>query len=324
MINFQFSLSFGLLLVLVTLLNAKTKCYHCGLEISDDYVMFEGKSYHKACYEEHVQLRCDHCGETIEGQFNIADGKNYHPDCYRDNILQKCDICGDPLQGRYYTDYWGNSYHLSHPRDYPECSSCGRLICESLTSGGYKLSDGRHICTICNETAVTNEYQVESSMRYVRRLLASNHISELPEHIPVSLVDQGRLKRVSSLYSDAMKGFTDHNMNSRNGVVVSKESHIYILSDLPQTMFRAVLAHELLHVYLFDRSLDLRSDIREGFCNLGSELVYRESASRFAKYQLVNMVESPDPDYGAGYRKMSDLLARRGWKLLLSELVGIH
>lgn len=286
--------------------------------------MFEGRSYHKECYEKHVQLRCDACGETIEGQFNIADGKNYHPECYREDILEKCNICGQPLAGKYYTDFWGNSFHLSHSNEFPECSSCGRLICDGLTGGGYELNDGRYLCAICNETAVTDEYQVQTAMRFVRRLLASNHVADLPEDIPVSLVDMKNLKRISSIYNDSMKGFTDHNMSTRNGVVVSKTSHIYILTDLPEVMFRAVLAHELLHVYLFERDLDLRSDIREGFCNLGSELVYEDTPTKFAKYQLANMMESPDPDYGAGYRKMSGILAKRGWRSLLSELASIR
>lgn len=286
--------------------------------------MYEGRSYHKECYEKHIQLRCDHCGEVIEGDYNISDGKNYHPTCYRENVVDRCDICEEPLVGRYYTDYWGNSFHLNHSSELHECSTCGRLISEALTGGGYQLSDGRMSCSICNETAVSDPYQVKSALRYTKRLLASNHITNLPDDIPVSLVDQDELKRISRIYNDSMKGFTDHNMSSRNGVVVSRSSHIYILSELPETMFRAVLAHELLHVYLFERDLDLRSDIREGFCNLGSELVYRDTPTRFAEYHIANMLESPDPDYGGGYRKMSALLETRGWTMLLRDLPSIR
>ena len=89
-------------------------------------------------------------------------------------------------------------------------------------------------------------------------------------------------------------------------------------------MFRAVLAHELLHVYLFERDLDLRSDIREGFCNLGSQLVYMDTPSAFSRYQLENMQKSPDPDYGAGYRKMSAHLVKRGWMDLLRDLPNLR
>jgi hypothetical protein len=121
-----------------------------------------------------------------------------------------------------------------------------------------------------------------------------------------------------------MQGFTDHNTKSRNGKIISSSSHIYILTNLPRTLFRAVLAHELLHVYLFQNDLDLRSDIREGFCNLGSELVYENDRSEFAKFRLANMKASLDPDYGVGYRKMSTLLYKKGWYQLLETLAIIE
>jgi hypothetical protein len=189
-----------------------------------------------------------------------------------------------------------------------------------LTGGGFELSDGRHLCGICNETEVSEDFLLESSIAYVRRLLTTNGITNLPDDIPITLVDQHRLKQLALSYSDAMHGFTDHNIQTRNGRVVSKDSHIYILSHLPLTMFRAVLAHELMHVYLFERDLDLRSDIREGFCNLGSEMVYKDTRSEFAKFRLLNMEKSQDPDYGFGYRKMSQLLDKRGWRYLLETL----
>ena len=158
----------------------------------------------------------------------------------------------------------------------------------------------------------------------MHRLLESKGIYNLPADIPITLVNQERLKQLATSYSDAMHGFTDHNMQTRNGRVVSKNSHIYILSHLPLTMFRAILAHELMHVYLFERDLDLRSDIREGFCNLGAALVYRDSRSEYAKFRLLNMEQSQDPDYGYGYRKMSAELDRWGWRYLLESLGSIR
>lgn len=247
----------------------------------------------------------------------------YHPQCYTDHILPRCDICENPLWGTYYTDFWGNSFHDNHATELPECHTCGRLICEGLTGGGYELSDGRKLCHICNETAVTGDFLLESSLSYVRRLLVYNGINNLPDEIPITLVDRQRLQQLSTAYSKDMHGFTDHNIQTLNGLVVSKVSHIYILSHLPMIMFRAVLAHELLHVYLFERDLDLRSDIREGFCNLGSEIVYADNPTDYANFRRLNMTRSPDPDYGVGYRKMSRLLDRRGWSYLLDSLEEI-
>ncbi len=311
-------------LLLVSTLSAELKCGYCEKTITGNYLTSEGKSYHEDCYREHIQPHCEHCSELIYDAYNILDGKKYHPECYTNHIIPKCDICEGPLTGTYIDDFWGNSYHASHNSELPECHSCGRLICENLTRGGFKLSDGRHVCSICNETAVEGDFLLESSLDHVKRLLESNEIDGLPEDIPITLVDSHTLKKLSKIYSDSVHGFTDHSMQTRNGRVVSRESHIYILSHLPLTMFRAVLAHELLHVYLFEHDLDLRSDIREGFCNLGSEMVYEYSRSEYARFQLRNMQESQDPDYGIGYRKMSRELDKKGWRYLLETLDSIR
>jgi len=312
-----------LILASLSILTAELKCSYCNKAITGSYLTSDGKSYHEDCYRDHIQPRCDYCKKLIHDAFNILDNKKYHPDCYTDHIVPRCEICESPLLGRYISDYWGNAYHQSHNSELPECQSCGRLICKNLTNGGFKLSDGRHVCSICNETAVVGDFLLESSMDYVKRLLTSNGIDDLPNDIPISLVDSQTLKRLSKTYSDAMHGFTDQSMQTRNGQVISKESHIYILSHLPLIMFRAVLAHELLHVYLFEKDLDLKSEIREGFCNLGSEMVYKNSSSEFAKFRQRNMLDNQDPDYGYGYRKMSKQLDQKGWRYLLETLGSI-
>jgi len=304
--------------------SAEVTCQYCKKPITGSYVGVEGKTYHERCYQDHIQPRCDYCGELIDGQYNLSNDKMYHPACFTNHILPRCSICNGPLEGTYFTDYWNNSFHASHSSELPECSSCGRLICDELTSGGFQLSDGRFLCGICNETAVDGDFLLESSLTYVRRLLESVGIDNLPDDISISLVDQRELKKRSLYYSDAMHGFTENNIQTLGGKVISKDSHIYILSHLPLTMFRAVLAHELLHVYLFGRDLELRSDIREGFCNLGSELVYKDNHSDYARFRLLNMEMSEDPDYGYGYRKMSKLLDKRGWRYLLATLNEIN
>lgn len=318
------TLLFALIMLLGNIQAQDLKCSYCNKTITGNYLTADAKSYHENCYRDHVQPRCEHCGKLIDGKYAIINDKMYHPTCYTNHILPKCAICDQPLQGKYYTDYWGNSFHGSHSSELPECSTCGRLICEELTLGGFELEDGRFLCGICNETEVSGDFLLGSSISYVRRLLASNGINNLPADIPITLVDQQRLKQLASSYSDAMHGFTDHNMQIRNGEVVSKDNHIYILSHLPLTMFRAILAHELMHVYLFQRDLDLRSDIREGFCNLGTAMVYKDTPSEYAQFRLLNMEKSLDPDYGIGYRKMSAELDRKGWRYLLESLGSIR
>jgi len=308
------------LLILSAIDADQLDCQHCKDGIADTYISIQGKPYHETCYRDHIQPRCDHCGKPIEKKFITFEAENYHEACYRNYVLIKCAICTEPLEGRYYTDFWENSFHATHADELPECNTCGRLICESLTQGGYTLGDGRFLCSICNETAVRSDFLLGSSLDYVRNLLQSHGINNLPTEIPITLVDRLELKRLASSYSDAMNGFTQHHIQTQNGTILSRESHIYILDHLPLTMFKAVLAHELLHVYLFERDLSLPSHIGEGFCNLGSALVYQDIPSDYAKFRLENMHASQDPDYGIGYRNMDALLQQRGWRYLLATL----
>ena len=308
----------------VVILAEQPRCSYCNKLIEGTYLTSDAKTYHEDCYRDHIQPRCEHCKALISGKYTILDNKKYHSHCYIDNIIPRCDICEDPLHGSYYVDFWKNSYHSYHSDNLSECYTCSRLICDALTYGGYELTDGRNLCRICNETAVTDNFLLESSMHTVKRLLAYNGVDDLPENIPVTLVDRETLKKLAESNSDAMHGFTDLSVQTINGRIVSRESHIYILSHLPFLMFKAVLAHELLHVYLFENGLDLRSDIREGFCNLGSEMIYKNDNSEFAQFRLRNMMESQDPDYGIGYQKMSRELERKGWSYLLETLGSIR
>jgi len=308
-----------LFFISVNLLGQQT-CSYCGKDILGEYLTNARGSYHPSCYRDHVQPRCAYCKKPIEDSYKILDNKNYHVDCYYDHILNKCDFCLEPLEGTYLTDSWGNAYHKYHEVGGSKCGTCGRLISENFSQGGFQLSDGRVVCGICESTSVTSETYRKAYLREVKRLLEQHGIDRLPDEVPISLVDARTLQNLSKIESESMRAFTDHRSELINGQVVSKTSHIYILNHLPLVVFKAVLAHELLHVYLFEHDLDLSSANREGFCNLGSELVYESDGSEMAKFQLLSMQQSKDPDYGAGYRRMSEWLNQRGWVRLLDDL----
>ena len=64
------------------------------------------------------------------------------------------------------------------------------------------------------------------------------------------------------------------------------------------------------------------SAIEEGFCNLGSALVYSKDGGKIAKFHLENMQNNPDPDYGIGYRKMNSCLKKYGWTVLIEKILN--
>ena len=98
------------------------------------------------------------------------------------------------------------------------------------------------------------------------------------------------------------------------------EYQIYILDRLPTIEFEAVLAHEYLHVWLYNNNINLPPAQREGFCNLASAYLYEQNGSKLSQIHLNSMNTNSDPNYGEGYRKMKILLEKKGWKSLLQTL----
>ena len=75
-----------------------------------------------------------------------------------------------------------------------------------------------------------------------------------------------------------------------------------------------------MDVYLFKNNIKLSSQKREGFCNLGSRLVYEDYNDQFSNIKLDLMKKNKDPDYGKGYIIMSKILKQNGWHNLLINL----
>ena len=182
---------------------------------------------------------------------------------------------------------------------------------ESLGGGSQRVALGGDKNTLDKEN-----YNIK-----VLDVLKKVGIKDLPKKIPVTLVDnKSDLIKKSGHRHGNIQGYTNYEESSLAGKIINQDYHIYILSNLHKEIFNAVLAHELLHVYLFQNQIDLKSDIREGFCNLGSSLIYENYRSKLSKYKLKNMNENIDPDYGIGFRKMKSMRDKIGWKSLLKKL----
>ena len=164
--------------------------------------------------------------------------------------------------------------------------------------------------------------QIRASLAKVLKLMASNpaRFTEIPHNVPVQLVDLTTLKRLSRTLGQHGQGFTASNIVTENGKRVKVSYNIYILAGMPLIQFEAVLAHELLHVWLIEKEARLSSAQTEGFCNLGSELVYQSAASGMSDYLLKEMQTDPDRIYGDGYRKMTARLKRYGWQRLKNSI----
>lgn len=305
--------------------SVQIKCGHCHEKILKDYVTYENINYHNICYEKFIQLKCDFCFLVIENSYSFEKDKKYHKKCFVNNILDKCDICLKPLEGKFIVDYWDNKYHEKHQIEMPVCDSCSRIVSQELTGGGYLINKKRSICSLCIRMVVNKKNQIPNLSEEVRNSLELNGLINLPKVVPISLVDsKNELIKLSKNKLGNIKGYTHYNKTTLGGVTIKEDFHIYILSNLHSTAFKAVLAHEYLHVYLFMNNYYLNSDITEGFCNLGSQLIFQNIDTELSKYYLKSMYQNNDPDYGKGFIKMNSILERTGWKKLLDELMYIN
>ena len=326
MINDKRNFAFAIFLITVFFNIASSKnlkCKFCKNEINGRYITQEKNAYHEKCYKDHIQLKCDHCKNIINGIYNLKDEKSYHQQCFVNFVLDKCDVCYQPIEGEYIKDPWGNTYHNHHRSKMPLCESCNRLISKNTTDGGYRINGNRSVCNICRENVIHDKNEIENIYADLRNELKILGIINLPKTMSIKLIDtKEELYRISKIpSSDGLQGYTKYNYQTFGREKINENFTIFILSNLHEINFRAVLAHEMLHVYLFKNNISLRESLIEGFCNLGSKYVYDSNIeNKISELKLKSMYKSNHPEYGKGFRIMDSELERYGWSKLLKKL----
>jgi len=231
-------------------------------------------------------------------------------------INNECSVCLDKLDGSYLIDVWGNKFHSYHENDGYYCNSCSRLISEAITHGGYRTSDNRYICSLCYPGLIYEINSLEVSRISVINQLEKVGFLELPETISIILLDKSRLLGISEdAYHRNLKGFTKIKKNANK----SDNYIIYVLNNLHQIEFEAVLAHEYLHVWQNEYNIRLTNTDSEGLCNLGSELIYDNYNNQFSKI-LKTVLYNDTTIYGKGYKNMKKIKDELGWNRLIKKI----
>ena len=279
-----------------------------------DSVMIGGQYYHKSCRV------CHKCGEVIKLGKHEFGGHVYHASCYLESL--KCCVCGKQVLSPY-TDWYGNVACNEHAH---YCTFCGRIITPAI-GGEYPieygyLEDGirnirnAYICGDCKSTVISSDNDIERCRQDVMNIFNNNGISGIPVDIPISLSDM--LKEEESL------GLTPWGLNY-SYITSSRGSYsckITMKKDLPELQFKGTLGHELLHSWLYLYAIELPQNETEGFCNLGSMLIYKYYKSDISDFWVNYIMEqNDDPIYGEGYRLMKMRLDKLGWKGLMDALL---
>lgn len=214
----------------------------------------------------------------------------------------KCKICNNEITSSYIKNEWGEVIHSFHDRIL--CSCCNRFVCK----GGMSLNDGRFLCSDCVSTVVKDEKHIELVKKKVLEIFKINGLNDISENIPIKIVSVDYMAHLtgSGMKSTNQLGFTmTKGYYSLYGKKLSHE--IFMLDWQERTMFAGTLAHEYLHVWQNEKCIKLESSLCEGFCNLGSFIIYKAINSKLSHFLFEQMKKNPDPVYGDGFRKVKEI-----------------
>lgn len=280
-------------------------CYTCGLTISGSYTSVEGHYY---CAEHFL---CSVCNLPIHGRYT-KDKKNFvHVNCHPENKSERkdenCIICGEPFEDFYSIDHYQNKYHREHVKEYKSCSNCGRLICKAITNGGITYGDSREMCSICYKDALFLQADYNLIIKKVLRILKHNGIDVTKEEITIKPVNSFELKQEAGLLGkiDNLDGLCKPSkLTSSNSTTYFK---IFVLSGLPAISTESILAHELMHAWIFANTGSQSHSVEiEGICNYISFRYLQISENPGVHMEIRKLEENPNLTYGKSFRDIRE------------------
>lgn len=291
-------------------------CAECGRAITEDAFHTQGRVYHPSCFV------CEVCQRPISGTYSEQRGKVYHNDCFIDHVALKCSLCKDVLRGEYLQDYWGNSYCKRHDGEAPMCDSCGRFVSEKLTGGGTRYDDGRFICNICKPESITDIDEILEIVFEVAGHMKTFGMEVDYNGIQIHLIGRDKMMTLSGHHSNGLRGFTDYREDWRVfGKSQNRKMHIYLLYGMPRMEIINTVAHEMAHVWQFNRGR-FRNERAwsEGSCNYAAYLVLGKYPGRESSFFRTSLTRDIDPVYGDGFRRVKTLAESEGNKAWLRHL----
>lgn len=291
-------------------------CPACGEAITSNAFSTKGAVYHPDCF------RCAQCNRRISGSYSEYKGKNYHNDCFERHVALKCALCSGIVRGEYLQDFWGNSYCMRHEQDAPVCDSCGRFIADGTTGGGVRYDDGRFVCNICQPKSVTDIDEILDLVHDVAKQMRSAGMKVDYDGIRIHLIGRDEMQKLSGHHSEGLRGFTDYREDFRVfGKSHDRRMDMYLLYGMPRMELISTIAHELGHVWQFNRGC-FRNDRawNEGSCNYIAYLVLAKYPGRESSFFRASLSRDDDSVYGEGFRRVKNLAEAEGTKSWLRYL----
>lgn len=210
-----------------------------------------------------------------------------------------CIYCGTPIVGTYCKDPYGQAAHAEHAK---MCFCCGRFV----VAGTPQMADGRFQCEDCRRKEVSKDEHIAWVDKRVRDMLARHGITDIPKQVSYELVVPkvvpGRKPTATHQMGQTVTTVTGWQMRHR----------VRMLNHLHRIVYAGVLGHELLHVWQNEHHIHLSEELTEGFCNLGSWVVYEQIGTAVSKAMMEKLLKDPTPIYGEGFRRVKALYDKLG------------
>ncbi|MCP4705732.1 MAG: protein DA1, partial [candidate division Zixibacteria bacterium] len=166
-----------------------------------------------------------------------------------------------------------------------------------------------------------NIREAEKLMSFITQKLNKYGLKIDLTNVELKLVDRNHLANLAHSRTKDFSGFTKFIGKKTQYETVSTKFEIFILHGMPKDRFRATMAHELMHVWLYSYApMDMDPALTEGSCNYASYLLLQNDRSKEVAYILSSMEKDPDIFYGDGYRRVKKLVRRLGIEVWLEYL----
>ncbi|MAV64602.1 MAG: hypothetical protein CBC84_000475 [Pelagibacteraceae bacterium TMED124] len=233
----------------------------------------------------------------------------------------ECSICSSNIKSKeYLIDIWGNPFHISHQKEGIFCECCSRIISKKITNGGYQLNDGRYICSLCDASIIKNDDDINNSFIKVQKKLYKEGLEiDNINNIEVKLINRSEMKKYYNFNeNNHLQGITKISIGS------DKIFKIFILNNTPKIQFEATLAHELLHVWLYENNIKISDRKMEAFCNLGTYLMYEEDGTKFSKIHIMSLENKNKNMYVTEYKVLKSLMDKHSFRHILNNIKTIE
>lgn len=281
-------------------------CANCLKPIGERlFFVHNDRYYDSTCFATFVTNRCDFCGKPILDEAVFLNSKTYHSSCYNESVGRRCVVCGQVVLEEFFTDLRGQAVCRAHKDNAERCSACQQFLSPKPGGSSLKLEDGRVICDWCVPSSVTDIEEANELIDEVRGELAKSGII-VKQNVKLVLVSVQELDLKTDIFPIDHLGVTRYEKSELLGGLFSfKKFEINVLYGLPRALLRSVLAHELMHVWLFTNSPQPQNQqMSEGTCQYAGYLVLRNDPSDEGRFFLGHLEEQDDEIYGEGFQKV--------------------